>query len=58
MSLPLFFLGGGGPNNLVSHIREDHRLMVLKNKMLKEIFWPKRHEVAGDWEKLHNEELQ
>jgi hypothetical protein len=31
---------------------EEHRLRVLRR-----IFRPKRDEVAGDWRKLHNEEL-
>jgi preprotein translocase subunit SecE len=49
---------GEGSKNLVSHTTEDHRLMVLKNRVLKKIFWPKRQEAAGDLKKLHNEELQ
>jgi hypothetical protein len=31
---------------------------VLKNRVLRRIFGPKRDEVTGDWRKLHNEELQ
>jgi preprotein translocase subunit SecE len=27
-------------------MREGHRLMVLKNRVLKKILWPKRQEVA------------
>jgi hypothetical protein len=30
---------------------------VFENKVLRRIFGPKREEVAGDWRKLHNEEL-
>jgi hypothetical protein len=30
---------------------------VLENRVLRRIFGPKREEVAGDWRKLHNEEL-
>jgi hypothetical protein len=37
-------------------LREEHRLMVFENRMLRRIFGP-RDEVAGDWRKLHNEEL-
>jgi len=30
---------------------------MFENKVLKEIFGPKREEVSGDWRRLHNEEL-
>jgi hypothetical protein len=30
---------------------------VIENRVLRRIFGPKRDEVAGDWRKLHNEEL-
>jgi hypothetical protein len=36
---------------------EKHRLGVLKNRVLRRIFEPKRDEVIGEWRKLHNEEL-
>ena len=32
-------------------------LQVFENRVLVEIFGPKRDEVTGDWRKLHNEEL-
>jgi hypothetical protein len=38
-------------------LREDHRLRVFENRVLKKIFGPKRNEVIGRWRKLHNEEL-
>jgi hypothetical protein len=38
-------------------LREDHRLRVFANRVLRRIFGPKRDEVAGSWRKLHNEEL-
>jgi hypothetical protein len=38
-------------------VREDHCLMVFGNRALKRIFGPKREEVAGDWRRLHDEEL-
>jgi hypothetical protein len=38
-------------------LREEHRLRVFENRVLKRIFGPKRDEVTGDWRKLHNEEL-
>jgi hypothetical protein len=31
---------------------------VFGNRVLKRIFGPKRDEVAGEWRKLHNEELR
>jgi hypothetical protein len=38
-------------------LREEHRLWVFENRVLRRIFDPKRDEVTGDWRKLHNEEL-
>jgi hypothetical protein len=38
-------------------LREEHRLKVFKNRVLRRIFGPKRDEVTGDWQKLHNEEF-
>jgi len=38
-------------------LREDHRLMVFENRVLRRIFGPRRDEVTGEWRKLHNEEL-
>ena len=37
--------------------KEDCRLRVFENRVLRRIFWPKRDEVTGKWIKLHNEEL-
>jgi hypothetical protein len=37
--------------------KEGHRLRVFKNRVLRKIFGPKRDEVAGEWIRLHNEEL-
>jgi hypothetical protein len=36
--------------------REEHRLRVFENKVLRKIFGPKR-EADGLWRKLHNDEL-
>ena len=36
---------------------EERRLRVFENRVLRRIFWPKRDEVAGEWRKLNNEEL-
>jgi hypothetical protein len=38
--------------------REEHRLRVFENKVLKRIFGLKRNEVTGGLRKLHNEELR
>ena len=38
-------------------LREEHRLRVFENRVLRRIFGPKRDEVTGQWRKLHNEEL-
>jgi hypothetical protein len=38
-------------------LREERRLRVFENIVLRKIFGPKRGEVRGDWRKLHNEEL-
>jgi hypothetical protein len=39
-------------------LREEHRLRVFENRVLRRIFGPKRDEVTGEWKKLHNEELR
>jgi hypothetical protein len=38
-------------------LREEHRLRVYENRVLRRIFGPKRDHVTGDWRKLHYEEL-
>jgi hypothetical protein len=38
-------------------LREEHRLRVFENRVLRRIFGPKRDEVTGEWRKLYNEEL-
>jgi hypothetical protein len=37
--------------------REEHRLRVFENRVLRRVFGPKRDEVRGEWRRLHNEEL-
>jgi hypothetical protein len=38
-------------------LREEHRLWLFENRVLREIFGPKTGEVTGQWRRLHNEEL-
>jgi hypothetical protein len=38
-------------------LREERRLRVFENRVLRRVFGPKRDEVRGEWRKLHNEEL-
>jgi hypothetical protein len=38
-------------------VREEHKLRVFENRVLRRIFGPKRDEVMGGWRKLHNEAL-
>jgi hypothetical protein len=34
-------------------LREEHRLRVFENRVLRRIFGPKRDEVTGGWRRLH-----
>ena len=38
-------------------MREERRMRVFENRVLRRILGPKRDEVTGEWRKLHNEEL-
>jgi hypothetical protein len=38
-------------------LREERRLRVFENRVLRRVFGPKRNEVTGEWRKSHNEEL-
>jgi hypothetical protein len=46
-----------GCESLSLTLREEHRLRVFENRVLRRIFGPKRDEVMGGCRKLHNEEL-
>jgi len=35
-------------------LKEERRLRVFENRVLRRIFGPKRDEVTGEWRKLHN----
>jgi hypothetical protein len=39
-------------------LREEHRLKVFENRVLRRIFGPKSDELTERWRKLHNEELR
>jgi len=39
-------------------LREERRLRVFENRVLRRVFGPKRDDVTGEWKKLHNEELR
>jgi hypothetical protein len=38
-------------------LREECRLRVFENRVLRRIFGPKRDDVTGEWRRLHNKEL-
>jgi hypothetical protein len=38
-------------------LREERKLRVFENRVLRRIFGPKRDEVTGEWRTLQNEEL-
>ena len=39
-------------------LREEQRLRVFENKVLRKIFGASRDKITGEWRKLHNAELQ
>ena len=43
---------------LYSCLREEGRLRVFENRVLRRVFGHKMDEVTGEWRKLHNEELR
>jgi hypothetical protein len=43
--------------NFFLTVREEHKLKVFENRVLKRIFVPKWDGVTGGWRKLHNEEF-
>jgi len=38
-------------------LREERKLRVFENMVLRRIFGPRRYEVTGEWRRLHKEEL-
>ena len=51
--LPVFFYGC----DLVVTLREERKLRVFENMVLRRIFGCRMDEVTGEWRRLHNEEL-
>jgi len=47
-----------GCETLSLTLREERRLRVFENRVLRGIFRPKTHEVRGEWRTLNNEELK
>jgi hypothetical protein len=39
-------------------LRDEYRLRIFENRVLRRIYGPKMEEVAGGWRRLHNEEPQ
>jgi hypothetical protein len=39
-------------------LREERRVRVFENRVLRRILGPRRDDVTGQWRKLHNEELK
>jgi hypothetical protein len=38
-------------------MRQERRLKIFVNRVLRRVFGPKRYEVTGKWRKLNNKEL-
>ena len=52
--LPIVFYGC---ENWSLTLREERKLRVFENMVLRGMFGPRRDEVTGEWRRLHNEEL-
>jgi hypothetical protein len=46
-----------GCENLSLTLKQEHRLRVFENRVLRRIFGLKRDDIIGGWRKLHNREL-
>jgi len=45
-----------GRETWVSHVKEEHRLRAVENRVLRMMCGPKRNKVEGEWKRLHKEE--
>ena len=57
LSLRAFVAYERAKPNYYMRLREERRLRVFGNRVLRRIFASKRDEVTREWRKLHNEEL-
>ena len=55
LSAVLLYLYGCGTWSVT--LREENRLGVFENRVLRNMFGPKRDEVTGEWRRLHNKKL-
>jgi hypothetical protein len=46
-----------GPETWSLSLREEQRLKVFENRVIRTIFGPRRDEERGEWRNLHNEEI-
>jgi hypothetical protein len=53
----IFPIGLKGYETWSLTLREEHRLGVFENRVLRRVFGPKRDEVTGEWVRLNNEKL-
>jgi hypothetical protein len=53
--LPVTFFCGCETWSLT--VKEERRLRVFENRVLRRMFGPQRDEVTGEWRRLHSEEL-
>jgi hypothetical protein len=51
------FMGGCGCETWSLTLREEHRLRVFGNRVLRKIFGSKREGVIGEWRRINNEKL-
>ena len=54
--IPLITVSNDGCETWSLRLREERRVRVFENRILRRIFGPKRDE-NGEWRRLHNEEL-
>jgi hypothetical protein len=47
-----------GCETLSLTLREERRVRMFENRVLRRVFGPKRDKVTGEWRKLHNKELK